>query len=479
MQIRRLGMTVAALLLVFGVAPRAVPEAAAAVDLSNLWRVIATGFFLPPDGLVCQITIVQSGSSIDLNGPCDLLGTVSLSGTINPADGTFTASGSSAPFCPSLSVSGTGAPDSLSFSGSVACTGGPLPVVASLVGSLCGNGNLDPNEQCDAGSANGIGCCDAHCQFVPSGYQQALCRDTDCSTGKCDGAGQCTVKPRASGTRCQEDGNVCTDDKCNGSGACTHVPNARTCDDGNVCTLSDRCAGGACVGGPPAPAGARCNLDNDLCTEDACDGAGACAAGPCSPCCDQTAGCVPAIEACTRPVVPRATLGFTGNTAPKLRRIQWKWAKGTADKTDFGDPVHTTDYNFCLYETVNNQTYLFMDAKAPAGGQCGAKSCWSEQSGGFKYSDNQETPDGLQSIQLKAGAAGAAGILLRGKGPNLQGLYPSFVDLPLTAQLKAGNNQCWQAQFATAVVSKNGRTFRAKNGSPSGAFLEGDAPLVR
>src|SRR5262249_1357343 len=61
---------------------------------------------------------------------------------------------------------------------------------ATYVSSLCGNGRLDPGEDCDGGS-----CCTALCHFVPNGS---------------------------------------------------------ICNDGQVCTINDQCSAGSCVG-TPAP----------------------------------------------------------------------------------------------------------------------------------------------------------------------------------------------------------------------------------
>src|SRR5438445_680478 len=52
---------------------------------------------------------------------------------------------------------------------------------------------------------------------------------TECNQ-TCDEAARDCKDPV--GTRCGDDGNVCTDDVCDGQGACTHPNNAAPCDDG-------------------------------------------------------------------------------------------------------------------------------------------------------------------------------------------------------------------------------------------------------
>src|SRR5581483_4978999 len=143
----------------------------------------------------------------------------------------------------------------------------------------CGNGIIDPGEQCDDGNTVGGDCCSA----------------------------TCTNEPAGSG--CPDDGNVCTDEVCDGSGACTHPPNGFLCDDGQFCTVGDVCSGGSCHGTPrdcssaanqcnfgvcdenanacvpsPRPNGTPCNdgsacTSPDTCTAGTCGGASLCGDG--------------------------------------------------------------------------------------------------------------------------------------------------------------------------------------------------------
>ena len=101
----------------------------------------------------------------------------------------------------------------------------------------CGNGILDPGEQCDDGNLDDGDCCSSSCTLD------------------------------AAGTLCADEGNVCTDDVCDGAGTCQRLPNAGTCDDGLFCTDGDVCSGGTCVPGPPVD----CSSLDSQCADGVCD----------------------------------------------------------------------------------------------------------------------------------------------------------------------------------------------------------------
>lgn len=131
--------------------------------------------------------------------------------------------------------------------------------------TTCGDGNVDPGEDCDLAGLNGdpSSCCTANCRFRPSGQ---LCR---ASTGACDpqevctgaddtcptddlhpngfvcraSGGPCDIEEtcdgvdtqcpadeiEADGTPCPDDGTSCTIDVCNGvSKACQHIDDSST-----------------------------------------------------------------------------------------------------------------------------------------------------------------------------------------------------------------------------------------------------------
>ncbi len=168
--------------------------------------------------------------------------------------------------------------DGLQCSGTTPCcgtSGDPLTdAMCSLVdtatfypsgfwpgGMPCGNGILDPMEQCDDGNALDGDCCSSSCTFDPGG------------------------------TPCASDGNVCTDDVCNPTGGCTHPANAAPCGDGFFCTVNDTCSGGSCAG-----TARDCSSAGNQCNVGVCDEAqDQCVAQPVS----NGTGCIDG-DACTQ-----------------------------------------------------------------------------------------------------------------------------------------------------------------------------------
>ena len=79
----------------------------------------------------------------------------------------------------------------------------------STTTSACGDGTLDPGEQCDDGAATGLpgDCCTVTCAFQPAG------------------------------TACTDDGNLCSSDMCDAAGTCTHpIAPSPTCTPPDVAT---------------------------------------------------------------------------------------------------------------------------------------------------------------------------------------------------------------------------------------------------
>ncbi|HJW70275.1 MAG TPA: myxococcus cysteine-rich repeat containing protein [Candidatus Binatia bacterium] len=132
----------------------------------------------------------------------------------------------------------------------------------------CGNGNVDPGEECDDGNTVAGDCCSPTCQLEPDGQacdDGRFCTlDSACSQGVCVGGT----------TRSCADADPCTADRCDEPSAqCVHdaaILDGTTCDDGNACTQRDACSGGSCRGDA-----VTCD-DGNVCTTDTCDPSSGC-----------------------------------------------------------------------------------------------------------------------------------------------------------------------------------------------------------
>ena len=122
--------------------------------------------------------------------------------------------------------------------------------------AVCGDGALEPGEECDDGNTRDGDCCSSTCHFEGSG---SSCADEGvaCTADRCDGAGTCTHVPED--VRCNDD-NVCTDDHCDAVAGCTNAANVATCDDGDTCTV-DQCEARICTGRLVTMPGIHCRLD--------------------------------------------------------------------------------------------------------------------------------------------------------------------------------------------------------------------------
>jgi cysteine-rich repeat protein len=132
--------------------------------------------------------------------------------------------------------------------------------------AACGNGIVDPGEDCDDGNTLDGDCCSATCQFEAA---DSPCPDGMYCNGDetCDGAGTCQA-----GTPVDcSDGVDCTDDSCDEvNDVCVNDPNDLNCtDDGLFCTGDAFCDAVAVMDcsftGDPCDVGSICNEATDTC----------------------------------------------------------------------------------------------------------------------------------------------------------------------------------------------------------------------
>lgn len=386
--------TAAAASAFFLLAALALPAPVAAqLDMNGVFNVTVT---VPALGSTTQTTwaVVHTGTviTVDANDP----------GTIDLGTGAFQFRFDQ--FC-EPQVTGT-----LDANGNISGTFpvyGPSPscsgsLQAFFTGTRCGNGTLDPMEDCDPQSV----CCFL-CRHSPAG----LACDDDlnaCTADACDGAGTCAHTPLPATTACASDGQACTADHCDGAGACAHTP---------------------------LPAGTA-NASCGAC--ESCDGAGACGAVP--------------LAACREVTRPGASTLRAQRFADATKdRIAWKWSKGAATTlADFGAPAQN-GIDVCAWSGAAP----LLAVSVPGG------AAWNASPKRIVYRDAANA-DGITNVTLVPGIAGKSRLTVAGKGAAL-GLPAAGSPLatPILVQLQQ-DDRCWGATF-TAPARNTGSKLQAKS----------------
>jgi hypothetical protein len=166
---------------------------------------------------------------------------------------------------------------------------------------------------------------------------------------------------------------------------------------------------------------------------------------------EPVAACQPALTAKGKIVLKR------GTTAVK-DAFTWRWTSSIdTPPSDFGDPTALTAYTLCAYDGIG----LLLNAVVQPAGTCADAPCWATSGDGFKYRD-RNLGTGVNRIRLKPGIAGKAKIVVKAKGANLGGLRSFPASPPVTVQLRAANEKCWQATVA-GPTSSDGKKFRGKS----------------
>jgi hypothetical protein len=249
--------------------------------------------------------------------------------------------------------------------------------------------------------------------------------------------------PGSDGNACDDD-NACTAADVCQAGVCAGTPvgNGTPCNDGNACTAPDTCQAGVCDSSTVAN-GTSCD-DGDPCSRP-----DTCQAGSCN-------GTAPALGC--KVTTPGAALLAIDDRSPDTRdRLAWTWRKGAATSlAELGTPTTTTPYTLCLYDAVGSVPQRRLTQVIPPGPR------WKPYSRGFRYRDASLSAGGLQSIVLTDGAAGRAGVQVRGKGQPL-----ALPGLPLTNQPNViiqllNDTTCWSSTYSTTLENDLAR-FKAKS----------------
>jgi hypothetical protein len=135
-------------------------------------------------------------------------------------------------------------------------------------------------------------------------------------------------------------------------------------------------------------------------------------------------------------------------------------------QADFGNPLAPGtghDQTLCLYDASGGPPALLFRARAPAGGDCNGRPCWTEMLGdspprpmAYRYVDRERTPEGVQRIR-ETTLRDSLRLLVSGGGANLQ---PPPLPLPLPArmQLQVTDGQCYEATYSAAGLVENSDT---------------------
>jgi cysteine-rich repeat protein len=146
----------------------------------------------------------------------------------------------------------------------------------------------------------------------------------------------------------------------------------------------------------------------------------------------------------------------------KKDRLSFTYGKGVQTmKSEFGNPLGSTDYAFCLYESGN--TTPVYQASMPAASTCkNGKACWKDTRKGYKYTDGLASRSGVSSFSLNEGLDGKTKISLRAKGDNLAPPSPGTLNPTLTAQIISSSGLCWDAEFPPPATKLTSEAYKDK-----------------
>jgi hypothetical protein len=164
----------------------------------------------------------------------------------------------------------------------------------------------------------------------------------------------------------------------------TNLPDGTACDDGFTCLEGETCSSGACQPGGPVV---------------------------CSACrtCQESDGCIP--DEFTDHAFRTSVEDSVHLRKVHTDSLRWRWTSDSPlTAASFGDPVTTTGYELCVFDSDNidpsGAPSLIFGAALPAG------SDWKATRTGFVY---RNATDKVR-VRLKAGDTGEAAITVRAKG---------------------------------------------------------------
>jgi hypothetical protein len=172
--------------------------------------------------------------------------------------------------------------------------------------------------------------------------------------------------------------------------------------------------------------------------------------------------CAPTpMTGCRASVGPSGIFSFKDRSIPAQNTLTWKLNRGpAATGSDFGEPLTTDSYAFCVYDGSARPQPL-LASEVPAGGACGKLRCWKEFPGGrVEYLDRQRYVGGIELVRMIPGAAGKAKAQVTGRGTPL--ILPDLpLAAPVTVQIQVANGECWTATYANRIRRNANGVFKA------------------
>lgn len=140
-------------------------------------------------------------------------------------------------------------------------------------------------------------------------------------------------------------------------------------------------------------------------------------------------------------------------------KLSWKWLRGEATSpSELGDPTNTTNYTLCMYAGTGQDFVTSVTT--------GRLLWYPLGNDGYKFKDNPGLPQtGIQTATIKAGTAGRAKAVVKGRGTVLHDpLGDGPLELPVRVQLlNSSTDACFEHVFdSTQVLKNDGSQFKAK-----------------
>ena len=177
------------------------------------------------------------------------------------------------------------------------------------------------------------------------------------------------------------------------------------------------------------------------------------------------------VAGCRAPAAARkAKFGIDDDVDDKKDKLRFKWRRGAIDDIgEFGDLDVGGSWLTCVYESESGLPALVWSGAAVGGAtRCGSqraklpRPCWRSSSSKVRYRDQASTPDGFESIELRAGSVDRASIQVRTRG--------FMVDPPATPlsgnvtvqTISTETGACWGATFSRPRTNRPG-SYSAKS----------------